>query len=106
MTGVTPRVSLTWSCFRVSQQVFPKLVIPLLLGKIDGLRKITSVTVPLATDSFTNPVHVSQSLDNERKGLPIIAHPSEEEDHFRNKVPFLAHCICLAKYQNVHILRK
>lgn len=38
----------------------------------------------------THPLDIVQSLDDEHQSLSVVAHPTEEEDHFGHEVLLLA----------------
>lgn len=50
-------------------------------------------------------MYIAQSLDDESQSLPIIAHTSQQEYHFQNKVSFIAYLIRLSKLDQVSSIK-
>ena len=42
------------------------------------------------------PAHIAKPLDNQVEGLPVVAHPAKQEDHFRDQITLVTDIVRLS----------
>ena len=87
-------VQRTRSRFCVSEEILPKIVVVLFLGELDGLGRALSRDITLVPWD-THLLNVTDTLDDQRQCLLVVAHPTKKEDHLWNQVTTPADTICL-----------
>lgn len=49
----------------------------------------------------THPLYVSEPIDDQHQSLTVVAHASEEEDHFWHEITVFADSVCLLEIVRV-----